>query len=155
MSTELTNTNDWRKDAEDEAQRLEAKAGLMRLLAMVDDQADEIRITSDLIAAAFHCGIARVARARGRSAPKPPLPVSKLLTRFADSLREKVLAVGELLPKGHRYRLVALAPSVLAALEAQEPDALELVAKFLSAPPDAIAFALVFCIDTIEKRFAS
>lgn len=90
MSSELTNTNDWRKAVEDEAQCLEAGAGLMRFLAMADDQVDAIRVASDLMAAAWHCDKARAARMQGQAAPNPPIPVSKLLTRFAESVREKL-----------------------------------------------------------------
>lgn len=151
----MTNTNDWRQGVEDEAQRLETGAGLMRLIAMAEDQVDAIRVVSDLMAAVWHCDKARAAREHGHSAPNPPIPVSKLLTNFAESLREKLVAVAGLLPQEHRERLLAIAPAVQASLEAQEPDVVELVAKYLAAPPDAIAFAIIFCIDAIEKRFAS
>jgi hypothetical protein len=78
-----------------------------------------------------------------------------LLTRFAESVREKLVAVSAMLPPDYRNRLSAIVPAVQASLEAQEPDVVELVAKFLPAPPDVIAFAIIFCIDAIEQRFAS
>jgi hypothetical protein len=118
----MTNTNDWRQAVEDEAQRLEAGAGLMRLIAMAEDQLDAIRFVSDLMAAAWHCDKARAAREHGHSAPNPPIPVSKLLTNFAENLREKLVAVAGLLPHEHRNRLLAIAPAVQASLEAQEPE---------------------------------
>jgi hypothetical protein len=155
MSTEITNTNDWRKLIDGEAHNLEAAARLMRIMAMADDQIDAVLVLLDIVAAALHRGTAHSAREQGHSAPSAPPPVSKLLTRFADSLREKLLAVGALLPGDIRQRVIAIAPAVQAALEAEEPNAIELVAHSIPQSPEAIAFAITFCIDDIERRFAS
>jgi len=155
MSNEITNTNEWRNAMHAEAERLEAAARLMRVMGMADDQIDAITVLLDFVAAAWHRESARAAREHGRSTPTPRPPVSKLLTRFAETLREKAFAVGKLLPVETRQRLVAVAPAVQASLEAEDPDVVDVIARLMPESAEAIAFVICWFIDVIEKRFAS
>jgi hypothetical protein len=154
-ATNINNTTDWRKLVEEHARHLEAGARLVRILALAEDEIDAVRVASDLMTAVSHCDRVRVAREYGRPLPKSPAPVSRLLTGFADQVREKLVAVVALLPETYRDRLRAIAPAVQLAIDSQEDDVVEAIVKFLPASPEVIAFAIVWCIDGIEKRFAS
>jgi len=153
-TTSTNNTTDWRELVEEQAQRLEAGAGLIRLLAIANDEIDAVRFASDLMAAVWHRDQVLVARQHGQRPPKPPAPVSKLLTGLAEQMREKLLAVSALLPDSIRERLRAIAPAIQAALDAQDDDVVEMIWKLLPESPERITVGLIFGIDRIEQRFA-
>lgn len=152
----MSNTkNKWQTTMANHADHLEQQASTARLLAMTETPLDAIAVAWDVAMATSYKVAARVARENGRIAPQPPLPVSGLLTGFAEKLREKLAAVAAELGQGERIRLAAVAPGVLASIEANDPPVVGTIAGLIQLPPEWIAFWLRAHLDEIEMRFAS
>lgn len=145
----------WQESLMNHADGLEAQATTARLIAMAETDLDGAAVACDLLVATHHTEAARRARTSGRTPPAPPAPVSKLLTQFADALREKLAAVGALLSDSERGRLAAIAPRALERLEAQDEDVREMIVQLLPQPPAAIALWLALHVRRLEVRFAS
>ena len=145
----------WQTSLRAHADQLEQHANVARVLAMAETPLDGIAVAWDLVMMAAHCENAREARTRGENTPAPPPPVSRLLTRFADAVRDKLVTVGSLLREVERERLVAIAPQVLSSIEAQDQGVVETIAGLLSLSPDWTALWLRGHLDEIEARFAS
>ncbi len=145
----------WQEALLNHADSLEAQANTTRLMAMAETDLDGAAVACDLFVAAHHTEAARRARTSGRPPPAPPAPVSKLLTQFAEALREKLAAVGALLSDSERGRLAAIAPRALERLEAQDDDVRDMIVQLLPQPPAAIALWLALHVRRLEARFAS
>ena len=152
----MSNTkNKWQTTLTNHADHLEHQANTARLLAMAETPLDAIAVAWDVAMATSHTVAARVARENGRTVPQPPPPVSKLLTGFAQKLREKLTAVAGELDHGERIRLAAVAPGVLASIETNDPPVVGTIAGLIQLPPEWIALWLRAHLDEIEARFAS
>jgi hypothetical protein len=145
----------WQASMRTHAERLEAQANAARLISMADTPLDGIAVAWDLAMANTHNHAARGAHERSEPAPTPPTPVSKLLTRFAETLRDKLGAIGAVLRDDERSRLAAIAPQVLASIETQDKPVIETIAALIPLPPELIALWLRAHLDEIEARFAS
>jgi len=145
----------WKESLTKHANTLEQQANAARVIALADNPLDGIAVAWDLASAAVHSKEEKRARAEGAEPPRPPVPVSMLLSGFADAMRETIAAVGRLLSPSERERLARLVPSVLDSLEAQEADVVEAVARVVELSPDVIALWLQLHIRNIEARFAS
>jgi hypothetical protein len=151
----MSNTkNKWKTTLANHAEQLEYQANTARLAAMAETPLDAIAVAWDVAMASSHRVAARVARENGRTAPQPP-PVSRLLTGFAEKLREKVEAVAAELDHVERLRLAAAAPGVLACIEVNDPPIVGTIAGLIQLPPEWIALWLRAHLDEIEARFAS
>lgn len=151
--TTKTQRPDWKINLEHQAKLLEQQATTTRVIAMAETERDAFAVAFDLLAANAHSISARNLRAAGRSAPRPPAPISRLLTQVMDTMHEKLLAVGALLTEEQRSRLAAIGPRVLDALD--EDDVRDAIATLLPLSPDAIVFWVAFNLGEIEARFAS
>jgi hypothetical protein len=147
--------NKWQATLANHAEHLEHQANTARLAAMAETPLDAIAVAWDVAMATSHRVAARVARENGRTVPQPPPPVSRLLTGFAEKLREKLAAVAAELDQGERIRLMAVAPGVLASIEANDPPVVGTIAGLIQLPPEWIALWLRAHLDEIEARFAS
>jgi hypothetical protein len=114
-----------------------------------------LAVAVDLARAELHAAQRRHARRRGQHEIAAPAPVSKLLTEFADALRTKLIAVGELMTQVERDRLQHLAPAVVHAVEDKAPDVIHLIGQLLPMESEVISLWLRMNLDIIEKRFAS
>jgi hypothetical protein len=150
-----TDRKKWQALMTTHAEQLETQANAARLLAMTETPLDGIAVAWDLAMATFHNHAARTAREHGEPAPTAPAPVSRLLTGFADAVREKLISVGVALRDDERTRLAAIAPRVLASVEAQDKPVIETIAALIPLPPEWIALWLRAHLDEIEARFAS
>ena len=156
MSNPKTQQNTaWQASLLNHADNLETQANTARLMAMAETDLDGAAVACDLLVAAHHTKAARHAHISGQTPPAPPAPVSRLLTQFAEALREKLAAVGALLSNNERGRLVAIAPRVLERIEAQDEDVREMIVQLLPQPPTAIAVWLALHVRRLEARFAS
>lgn len=152
----MSNTkNKWQTTLANHAEHLAHQANTARLAAMAETPLDAIAVAWDVAMATSHTVAARVARENGRAVPQPPPPVSRLLTRFAEKLREKLAAVAAELDESERIRLTAIAPGVLASIETNDPAAVGTIAGLIQLPPEWIALWLRAHLDEIEARFAS
>lgn len=145
----------WKESLTKHADNLEQQANAARIIALADNPLDGIAVAWDLASAAVHATERKRARAEGRDAPPAPAPVSTLLIGFADAIREKIAGVARILSPSERERLAMLVPSVLRSIEAQEPDAIEAIARLDEQSPEVIALWLQLHIRAIEARFAS
>jgi hypothetical protein len=145
----------WQATLTNHADHLEHQANTARLLAMAETPLDAIAVAWDVAMATSHTVAARVARENGRTVPQPPPPVSRLLTGFAEKLREKLAAVAAELHQSERVRLAAVAPGVLASIETNDPAIVGTIAGLIQLPPGWIALWLRAHLDEIEARFAS
>lgn len=145
----------WQESLLTHADSLETQAHSARLIATAETHLDGAAVACDLLVAAHHTEAARRARISGRTPPAPTAPVSKLLTQFAEALRDKLAAVGALLSDSERARLAAIAPRALERLEAQDDDVREMIVQLLPQPPAAIALWLALHVRRLEVRFAS
>lgn len=145
----------WKESLKKHANDLEHQANAARVIALADNPLDGIAVAWDLASAVVHSNIRKRARAEGREVPNAPVPISMLLNRFADAVRDKIAAVGRILSPSERQRFAMLGPSVLESIEAEEPDVIEAIARLVELSPDIIAVWLQLHIRTIEKRFAS
>ncbi|MEJ7597336.1 MAG: hypothetical protein WKG01_05450 [Kofleriaceae bacterium] len=125
------------------------------MMALAEDELDCMVVVVDLLRAVQHSKAARHAHASGERPPEAPAPISKLLTRFTASLREKVEAVSVLLTESERSRLVAIGPEVMRRLERRDDEACALVAVLMPHSAQAIAWCLGMTLPMIETRFAS
>lgn len=157
MSTK-NQTGDWRTfraQARAQAARLEKQAAATRLVAMAEDPLDALAILWDLAAQERHAATARSARLHGRATPRAPAPVSHLLSGFTQQLREKCLAVGELLHLDELARLAQLTHGFVAALKANDADVMLLIRDLLPREPLVVATWVRIHLDSLEARFAS
>nr|HEX4318164.1 hypothetical protein [Kofleriaceae bacterium] len=136
------------------ADQLEQQASDARLVAMAGTPLDGIAVAWDIAMSRTHKQATREARERGEAPPSPSPPVSKLLTDFADGLREKIAGVGGRLQDDERERLAAIAPQVLACIEADDKPVVETLARLISLSPEWIALWLRGHLHEIETRFA-
>ena len=142
----------WRGEMLARAEQLDQQAAITRVIAQADDAEDAALATLDLAAAITHC---ETVRQRGVAAASPPTPTSKLFRRFAETLREKLVAVAEIIDATEWSRLRALAPRFFETLAAGEPDVVEAIIDLAPHPPDVIALWLQLHLKTLETRFAS
>jgi hypothetical protein len=145
----------FRKQARAQAARLEEQAATTRLVAMAEDPLDALAVVWDLAALDHHAASARKARLHGGVTPRAPVPVSRLLGRFAEQLRDKCTAVAALLQQSEIDRLAHLASGLVAALETNEADVMLLVRDLLPRSPEVIATWVQVHLELIEARFAS
>ena len=145
----------WKEALAQHANNLEQQANAARLIALADNPLDGIAVAWDFASAAVHAKERKRARGEGRTPPQAPAPISTLLSNFADAMREKLAAVARILSPSERERFAMLGPSVLEAVEAQEPDVIEAIARLAEQSPDVIALWLQLHIRSIEARFAS
>ena len=158
MSTSKNEASNWRrfrKQARARADELEKTAQVTRLVAMADDPLDALATLWDLAMLKGHAVAADQARRHGSETPVPPVPVSRLLSGFAEQLRDKTVAISRQLGSDETERLARIMPSFVAALEANEWDVMLLVRDLLPRSPDVIALWLRAHIDLLERRFAS
>lgn len=144
----------WKEALLERANNIEQQARAARVIALADNPLDGIVVAWDLAGAAVHAKELRRARAEGVEPPRAPVPISALLSRFADALRDKFAAVALVLSPAERDRFAVLAPRVLYSIEAQEPDVVEAIARLVELSPDVIAAWLQLHIRQIEARFA-
>lgn len=142
----------WRGEMLARADQLDQQAAITRLIAQADDAEDAVAATLDLAAAIAHC---ETVRQHGIADTCPPAPTSNLFRRFADNLRDKLVAVIEILDDTERRRLHALAPRFFASLAAGETDVVGAIVDLAPQPPEVIALWLQLHLKTIETRFAS
>ena len=134
---------------------LEAAGQVTRLVAMAEDAVDGLAVVFDLAAFYRHRDAQNSARRRGDSPPHPPASVSKLLTGFAATLREKTVAIGALLDSEEQTRLTKLSRGLMIALEAGDPDVVQALGQLLPADPVVIALWIRCNLPVLEIRFAS
>lgn len=158
MSTPKKQSPAWdrfRKQALVRADKLEKTAQLNRLVAMAEDPLDGLAAVWDLAALSMHNAAAHVARRHGHETPAPPAPVSRLLIRFIQQLRDKSTAIVMYLRSDEAERLARLLPGFAAALQANEADVMLLIRDLLPRDPEVIALWLRAHLDILERRFAS
>lgn len=88
---QTTTWRGFRKQARAHAARLEKEAAGARLLAMAEDPLDALAMLWDMAVYERHMADARAARLRGAAEPQPPVPISKLMTRFNQQLEDRSL----------------------------------------------------------------
>ena len=137
------------------AEKLETEAQVTRLVAMAEDPIDGLAVVFDLAAFSLHKGLQNHARRRGDTPPHLPAPVSRLLTGFAATLREKTVAISELLDAEEHVRLRKLFRGLTNALEAGDPDVVQVLGQMLPADPDVIAGWIRCNLTALEIRFSS
>ncbi len=141
--------------ATEPAEALEAAGQVTRLVAMAEDPIDGLAVVFDLAAFFRHRDVQNSARRRGDTPPHPPAPVSKLLTGFVATLREKTVAIGALLDSEEHTRLTKLSRGLMTALEAGDPDVVQALGHLLPADPVVIALWIRCNLPVLEIRFAS
>jgi hypothetical protein len=154
MKTTDKNTS-WNQDLLDHATNLEMQATVARFVALAETRRDALAATWDLAMMAVHAKAAKAATARGNAPPAAPAPVSHLLTKFADAMRERILAIGAELRTAEVQRLAVIAPRVLASIEQQDKTVIDLIAGILQLSPGWAAMWISAHLDAIETRFAS
>ena len=155
MKTPADKNVPWNQKLIDHAHDLELQAAVARFVALAETRRDALAATWDLAMMAVHARVANAAVTRGDAAPPPPAPVSRLLTHFADAMRERILAVGAELRAAEVERLAAIAPRVLAAVERQDKAVIDLIGGLLQLSPGWAAMWVTAHLDAIEARFAS
>lgn len=135
-------SKNWKEALTQHANNLEQRANVARLIALADNPLDGIAVAWDLASAAVDASERKRARGEDRTPPHAPAPVSMLPNGFADAMREKLAAVARILSPSERERFATLAPSVLDAVEAQEPDVIEAIARLAELSPEIIALWL-------------
>lgn len=142
----------WRDKLLARADHLDHEAASIRLIAQADDPEDAAAVATDIATAMGHIGVWRL---HGANAMSPPAPRSKLFGRVASMLRDKLVAVAELLEPSERRRLHVLVPALFASLAAADRDVLDALIDLLPHSPEVIALWLQLNLPTIESRFAS
>ena len=122
---------------------------------MADDPLDALATLWDLAALERHAASARVARVHGRASPQAPAPVSRLLSRFTEQLRDKCGAVAALLQRNEIERLGCITAEFVTALESNDADVMLLIRDLLPRSPAMIAEWLRIHLESLEARFAS
>jgi hypothetical protein len=136
------------------AKSVDPNAELKRIAAMADNL-DGLLAVWDMAALAMHGAAARLARRQGRELAPPPAPVSRLLKRFTQQLRDKTAEIVLQLRSDEAQRLACILPGFVAALEANEEDVMLLVKNLLPHEPESIAHWLRAHLRVLEQRFAS
>jgi hypothetical protein len=91
----------------------------------------------------------------GVPVPSAPAPISKLLRGFAKELSDKVAAVLEALQPSERERLLDLQDGFVRAVQASDPDVVEIITQLMPLPPAVIACWIRLELPWLEERFAS
>jgi hypothetical protein len=149
------NNKMWNRALSEHATTLQQQANIASLMAMAETPLDGLAVAWDIVMAAAHTARLREARASGRAAPAAPAPVSRLLSGFASTLRNTLATVGAQLDHEERARLAAVAPGVVASIEAQDTAVIETLAQLMTLPPESITEWVRDHLDQIEARFAS
>ncbi len=155
MTVTKKQTLNWRKRTNAHAAQLEKQAATARLVAMADNPLDGLLAVWDVATLTMHNAAVRIARSNGREMPAPPAPVSRLLSRFTQQLRDKTVAIVMELRSDEAQRLARILPGFVTALEANDEDVMLLVKNLLPHEPESIAHWLRAHLDILERRFAS
>ena len=112
-------------------------------------------LTWDLATFSMHALAAKRATSLGIPAPTAPAPISKLLQGFMNELRDRAQVIDKLLDPSERERLSKLRDGFADAVNANDPDVVELITHLMQLPPEVVACWIRQNLEGIEQRFAS